>query len=47
MSPATYSTTDAFNKLRNHTSHNKMHVSFDAKAPKCVQKVNKNPGKLD
>lgn len=46
MSPATYSTTDAFNKLKNQTSHNKTEVAFDTKAPKCVQKINKNPGEF-
>lgn len=44
MSPASYSTTEAFNKLKNKTSHNRAQVSFNARSPKCVQKLGKNPG---
>lgn len=36
MSPATYSTTEAFNKLKNKHSHNVAGVLFNAKSAKCV-----------
>lgn len=45
MSPASYSTTEAFNKMKNRVSHRKVEVAFDAKAPKCVQNINSYPGK--